>query len=41
VGQELMGPVDMIYRPHTHEINRQIRQDEQRTVARSSPDSEE
>lgn len=40
VGQELMGPVDMIYRPHTHEINQQIRQDEQRMVARASPDDD-
>ena len=37
VGQELMGPVDMIYRPHTHQINQQIRQDEQRMVALPPP----
>jgi len=32
VGMEVMGPVDQIYRPHTHEINRQIRIEEQRGV---------
>ena len=30
VGMEVMGPVDQIYRPHTYEINRQIRTQEQR-----------
>jgi hypothetical protein len=29
VGMEVMGPVDLIYRPHTYEINRGIRQQEQ------------
>jgi hypothetical protein len=29
VGMEVMGPVDQIYRPHTYEINREIRRQEQ------------
>jgi hypothetical protein len=33
VGLEVMGPVDQIYRPHTYEINREIRTQEQRGVA--------
>jgi len=33
VGLEVMGPVDLIYRPHTYEINREIRTQEQRGVA--------
>jgi hypothetical protein len=38
VGREIMGPVDMIYRPHTHQVNREIRTQEERMVARPSPD---
>lgn len=37
VGREIMGPVDLIYRPHTHEINRQIQVQEERRVAMPSP----
>jgi hypothetical protein len=33
VGQEIMGPVDLIYRPHTHQINHEIRAQAQRMVA--------
>jgi hypothetical protein len=32
VGLEVMGPVDLVYRPHTYEINREIRRQEQRGV---------
>jgi hypothetical protein len=38
VGQELMGPVDLIYRPHTHQINVETRTREERMVARPSAD---
>ncbi len=33
VGRELMGPVDLIYRPHTHQINLETRTREERMVA--------
>ncbi|MCA2215374.1 hypothetical protein [Jidongwangia harbinensis] len=33
VGRELMGPVDLLYRPHTHQLNQEIRQQEQQMVA--------
>jgi hypothetical protein len=33
VGRDLMGPVDLLYRPHTHQLNQEIRQQEQQTVA--------
>jgi hypothetical protein len=37
VGREIMGPVDLIYRPHTHEINKEIQVQEERMVAMPSP----
>jgi hypothetical protein len=37
VGRELMGPVDLIYRPHTHEINHEIQAHEQRMVEMPAP----
>ena len=37
VGREIMGPVDLIYRPHTHQINAEIRVQEERMVAMPSP----
>ena len=40
VGLEVMGPVDLIYRPHTHEINREIRAQEQRGVAIAPADGD-
>ncbi|GAA2580079.1 hypothetical protein GCM10010435_66720 [Winogradskya consettensis] len=33
VGRDLMSPVDLMYRPHAHEMNQQIQVQEQRTVA--------
>jgi hypothetical protein len=38
VGRDIMGPVDLIYRPHTHLINLEIQVQEERTVAMPSPD---
>jgi len=32
-----MGPVDLIYRPHTHQINVEIRVQQERMVAMPSP----
>jgi hypothetical protein len=40
VGLEVMGPVDLIYRPHTYEINREIRTQEQRGVAIAPADGD-
>ena len=40
VGQEIMGPVDLIYRPHTYQINLETRSHEQRTVARPPADGD-
>ena len=40
VGMEVMGPVDLIYRPHTYEINREIRTQEQRGVAIAPADGD-
>jgi hypothetical protein len=37
---EVMGPVDLIYRPHTYEINREIRTQEQRGVAIAPADGD-
>ena len=37
VGRELMGPVDLLYRPHTHEINIEMRTQEERMVEMPSP----
>jgi hypothetical protein len=37
VGREIMGPVDVIYRPHTHQINQEIQVHEERMVAMPSP----
>lgn len=37
VGREIMGPVDLIYRPHTHQINLEIRVQEERMVGMPSP----
>jgi len=37
VGREIMGPVDLMYRPHTHQINLEIQVQEERTVAVPSP----
>lgn len=37
VGRELMGPVDLIYRPHTHAINHEIQAREQRRVEMPAP----
>jgi hypothetical protein len=33
VGREIMGPVDLIYRPHTHQINLEIQVQEESMVA--------
>jgi hypothetical protein len=40
VGREIMGPVDLIYRPHTHQINFETQMQEQRMVAMPSPDDQ-
>ena len=40
VGREIMGPVDLIYRPHTHQINFEIQMQEQRMVAMPSADDQ-
>lgn len=32
VGHEIMGPVDMIYRPHTYEVVRELRVQQERVV---------
>jgi len=37
VGRELMGPVDLIYRPHTHAINLEMQTQEERMVETPSP----
>ncbi|SNY46868.1 hypothetical protein SAMN05421748_10824 [Paractinoplanes atraurantiacus] len=37
VGREIMGPVDLIYRPHTHKINQEIQIQEERMVGTPSP----
>jgi len=37
VGRELMGPVDLLYRPHTHEINIEMQTQEERMVETPSP----
>lgn len=37
VGREIMGPVDLIYRPHTHKINQEIQIQEERMVAMPAP----
>jgi hypothetical protein len=37
VGRELMGPIDLLYRPHTHEINIEMRTQEERMVEMPSP----
>ena len=38
VGRDLMGAVDLVYRPHTHQINLATRAHEQRMVARPPAD---
>jgi hypothetical protein len=37
VGREVMGPVDLIYRPHTHQINHEIAAHEERGADTPSP----
>jgi hypothetical protein len=37
VGRELMGPVDMLYRPHTYQINIEMQTQEERMVETPSP----
>ena len=37
VGREIMGPVDLMYRPHTHQINLEIQVQEERRVAVPTP----
>ena len=37
VGRELMGPVDLIYRPHTHLLNQEIVIQDQRAVDTPAP----
>jgi hypothetical protein len=37
VGRELMGPIDLIYRPHTHQINIEMQTQEERMVETPSP----
>jgi hypothetical protein len=32
VGMEVMGPVDLVFRPHTYEINRDLRTQEESAV---------
>ncbi|GGJ96034.1 hypothetical protein GCM10010123_27450 [Pilimelia anulata] len=36
-GSELMGPVDLIYRPHAHLLHAEIRQHEQRRIPLPAP----
>jgi hypothetical protein len=36
-GRDLMGPIDLLYRPHTHEINVAMRTQEERMVESPSP----
>lgn len=40
VGREIMGPVDLIYRPHTHQINIQIQVREERVLPMPSADDQ-
>jgi hypothetical protein len=40
VGREIMGPVDLIYRPHTHQINIQIQVQEERVLPSPSADDQ-
>jgi hypothetical protein len=37
VGRDIMCPVDLIYRPHTHQLNAEIQVQEQRRVPIPSP----
>jgi len=37
VGRELMGPVDLIYRPHTHLLNQEIVIHDQRAADAPAP----
>jgi hypothetical protein len=37
VGREIMGPVDLIYRPHTQLINAEIQVQEKLMASKSSP----
>jgi hypothetical protein len=37
VGRELMGPVDLLFRPHTHAINIEMETQEERMVETPSP----
>jgi len=39
-GRDIMGPVDMIYRPHTHQISFEIQAQEQRVVPMPAPDGQ-
>lgn len=39
-GRDLMGPIDEIYRPHTHLIQREIQLQEQRAVGLPSADDQ-
>ncbi|WP_203830205.1 hypothetical protein [Actinoplanes palleronii] len=36
-GRDIMGPVDLIYRPDTYRIHQEIRVQEDRSVAMPSP----
>ena len=38
VGRELMGPIDLIYRPHAHHLNVELQQQEQRVAPSRQPD---
>jgi hypothetical protein len=37
-GRDLMGPIDLIYRPHTQLINIEVQVQEQRMAPMASPD---
>jgi hypothetical protein len=37
VGREIMGPVDLIYRPHSQLINAEIQVQEKLMASKSSP----
>lgn len=36
VGRQVMGPVDMVFRPQTHELNREIQVREERMAERQA-----
>jgi hypothetical protein len=38
VGREIMGPIDLIYRPHAQHLNIELQAQEQRMAPMPSPD---